>query len=386
MAYLGNNSLPFDPTRTAAQPRDAERFSGNGSTVNFTLSRTVNNPTDVEVFVENVQQEPIVAYNIVGTTLSFTEAPPSGSQNIYVIYRAFNTGAQVYVPDGSITYAKLANNLKLFTSDNLTPNGNNSVFTLSDTPPDANTVIVSVDGIVQRAPVHYTVSGQTITFTSPPPAGSNVHVRHLGIRTTETLTAIAANTFIPQPTISSPTITGTTTISGLLPAAANTTQIGSSTQPFAVGHFNGIKFPGTQSASADANTLDDYEEGTWTPSIQGNAAAGTVTYGALRYGYYTKVGRKVTVGGRIDYSNFTGASGYLLINGLPFTSLGSLEFIGTFMTENLVYPTSSNYCVTYISASAFVIPWGIRDNGAWQTFPVTDTAANIIFTITYFTS
>lgn len=210
MAYIGNNSLPFDPTRTAAQPRDAERFSGNGSTTNFTLSRAVSNLTDVEVFVENVQQEPTTAYNVVGTTLSFTEAPPSGTYNVYVVYRAFNTGAQVYVPDGSITYAKLANNLKLFTTDNLTPNGNNSVFTLSDTPPDANTIIVSVDGIVQRAPVHYTTSGSTITFTSAPPAGANVHVRHLGIRTTQTLTAIAANTTIPQPTITSPNVTGGT--------------------------------------------------------------------------------------------------------------------------------------------------------------------------------
>jgi len=206
MPYIGNNQLPFDPTRSLPSQRDVERFSGNGSTTTFTLSRAVNAAVDIEVFVENVQQEPIVAYDVIGNSLSFTGAPPSGTNNIYVNYRAYNTGAQVTVPDGSITYNKLANNIRIFTTDNLTPNGNNSVFTLSEPPADANTVMVTVDGVMQRAPVHYTTSGSTITFTSSPPAGANVHVRHLGFRTTTTVTQLSANS-----TISNPVITGTVT-------------------------------------------------------------------------------------------------------------------------------------------------------------------------------
>ena len=206
MAYLGNNSLPFDPTRTTPAPRDADRFSGNGSTTAFTLSRSVSAAVDIEVFVENVQQEPITAYDVNGTSLTFTGAPASGTNNIYVVYRNFQSGAQVTMPDGSVTYSKLANNLRIFTTDNLTPNGNNAVFTLSEPPADANTVMVTVDGVVQRAPVHYTTSGSTITFTSNPPAGSNVHVRHLGFRTSTTVTQLAANS-----TISNPVITGTVT-------------------------------------------------------------------------------------------------------------------------------------------------------------------------------
>ncbi len=215
MAYLGNNNLPFDPTRTAAAPRDADRFSGNGSTTAFTLSRAVSKAVDIEVFVENVQQEPLTAYDVNSTTLTFTGAPPSGTNNVYVVYRNFDSGAQVYVPDGSITYSKLANNIRIFTTDNLTPNGNNSVFTLSEPPADANTVMVTVDGVMQRAPVHYTTSGSTITFTSAPPFGSNVHVRHLGFRTSTTLTQLAANSTISQPTIQSPIITGNANVSGV---------------------------------------------------------------------------------------------------------------------------------------------------------------------------
>lgn len=225
MAYLGNNNLPFDPTRTSPAPRDADRFSGNGSTVAFTLSRSVALAVDIEVFVENVQQEPITAYDVNGATLTFTGAPPSGTNNVYVVYRNFQNGAQVTVPDGSITYSKLANNIRIFTTDNLTPNGNNSVFTLSEPPADANTVMVTVDGVMQRAPVHYTTSGSTITFTSAPPAGSNVHVRHLGFRTSTTVTALAANS-----TITTPILQGTMTANGSIIPGSNTTfDLGSTT-------------------------------------------------------------------------------------------------------------------------------------------------------------
>ena len=222
---LGTNSTIYDPTRTIAAPRDADRFSGNGSTVAFTLSRFTQKEVDLEVFVENIQQEPITAYSVSGTTLTFTGAPPSGTNNIYVVYRNFDSGAQVYIPDGSITYAKLANNIRIFTTDNLTPNGNNTVFTLTEPPADANTVIVTVDGVVQRAPVHYTVSGSTITFTSSPAAGSNVHVRHLGFRTTSTITTLPANTTLTQITLS-----GQTTASGnIIPSSNTTYDLGSTT-------------------------------------------------------------------------------------------------------------------------------------------------------------
>ena len=218
MAYLGTNSTIYDPTRTIASPRDADRFSGNGSTTVFTLTRSVQKEVDLDVYVENVSQEPITAYSVSGTTLTFTGAPPSGTNNIYVVYRNFDSGAQVYVADGSITYAKLANNIRIFTTDNLTPNGNNTVFTLTEPPADANTVMVTVDGVVQRAPVHYTTTGNTITFTSSPPAGANVHVRHLGFRTTQAITTLPANTTLTQINLS-----GQTTASGNIVPSSNTT-------------------------------------------------------------------------------------------------------------------------------------------------------------------
>jgi hypothetical protein len=207
VGYLGSTYSTFDPTRTIAAPRDADRFSGNGSATSFTLTRSVDSPTDVEVFVGNVRQEPLVAYNIAGTALTFTGAPVAGTNNIYVVYRAFNSNITVTLPDGVVSAAKLANNIRLFTVDNYTANGSATSFALSETPASANTLMVAVNGILQTSPNNYTVSGSTITFTSAPAVNANVSIRHLGYRSTSTITALAANTTITQPVLSNPTIT-----------------------------------------------------------------------------------------------------------------------------------------------------------------------------------
>ena len=84
MAYLGKA-----PNTAIVNQATSQSFSGNGSTTAFTLNRSVNVGEDLEVFVENVQQEPGSgkSYTASGTTLTFDEAPPSGTGNVYVIYR-----------------------------------------------------------------------------------------------------------------------------------------------------------------------------------------------------------------------------------------------------------------------------------------------------------
>jgi hypothetical protein len=192
MAYIGAVAPGYDPTRASVPQLDAERFSGNTSTTAFTLVRQVVSPTDIDVYVENVKQEPTVAYSVSGYTLNFTEAPNTGTNNVYVIYRGSATSNYAYVPDGSITYAKLANNIKQFTVDTFTANGTGSTVALTEAPASANAVIVSVDGVIQTAPTNYTLSGSTITFTGVPDSGANVVVKHIGFRTTSTVTALQA--------------------------------------------------------------------------------------------------------------------------------------------------------------------------------------------------
>jgi hypothetical protein len=79
MSYLGN------PPAEAFTNTVKDSFDGDGSTTGFTMSQpSVTN--DVRVVVENVVQDPTVAYTCAGTTLTFTSAPPSGTDNIYVVH------------------------------------------------------------------------------------------------------------------------------------------------------------------------------------------------------------------------------------------------------------------------------------------------------------
>jgi hypothetical protein len=89
-----------------------------------------------------------------------------------------------------------------------------------------------------------------------------------------------------------------------------------------------LPFPATQAASADANTLDDYEEGTWTPTFTFATAGDLAKTFSLQNGAYTKIGRLVSVSFAMVTSAFTHttAAGNLLITGLPFTAVNDANY------------------------------------------------------------
>jgi hypothetical protein len=120
---------------------------------------------------------------------------------------------------------------------------------------------------------------------------------------------------LPDATGTIITTAGGAAISGTTGAFTTTVGVGGAT-PAASGA--GITFPATQSASSDANTLDDYEEGTWTPGVSFGGASVGVTYSSPS-GTYTKVGRQVTCVGRMVLSNKGSSTGVANITGLPFT-------------------------------------------------------------------
>ena len=82
----------------------------------------------------------------------------------------------------------------------------------------------------------------------------------------------------------------------------------------------GIDFSASEGSGASSSVLDDYEEGTWTPSFEMVTGSATFTY-QDRAGYYTKVGRLVTVHFAVHSSGVTVTTdGKVRISGLPFTS------------------------------------------------------------------
>lgn len=100
-----------------------------------------------------------------------------------------------------------------------------------------------------------------------------------------------------------------------------------------------IKFPATQNPSSDANTLDDYEEGTFTPTVSFATTTGTIAYTAQQ-GKYVKIGKLVTVFWKITFSQ-TGSSGFVKLGGFPFTVQGNPSASGATYTSNLTSVTGT---------------------------------------------
>ena len=173
-------------------------------------------------------------------------------------------------------------------------------------------------------------------------------------------------------TITFPDATGTVVISGTTPS------------------LNGITFPATQVASADANTLDDYEEGTFTPDLKFGGNAVSLTYDS-RGGRYTKIGRCVTVSFYFVLSNKGSSSGVATVS-LPFSSdeygqpnqPGYSGGLATYSSMNTA--SKAGFIVGNIGAAGYIN----ADSSSTAASVATETNFNnntsFIVTVTYNTS
>ena len=135
----------------------------------------------------------------------------------------------------------------------------------------------------------------------------------------------------------------------------------------------GISFPATQSASSDANTLDDYEEGTWTPVLSASVTAPTVSVYLNQIGVYTKVGNLVVATCYIRATITNVGSGYPIITGLPF-SASNLEGVACGF-NTLTNNVSSSTGGWYVNGTA------VYTAGTTMTYAV--TSGYFTFTVSY---
>ena len=137
MAYIGNE--PGVGSFIVA----TERFNGNGSCTQFTLTQTgIQDASAIEVLVSNIQQDPINSYSVANGVITFTEAPPSAANNIIVTYRAttvitFNNIQNSQIPDGTITASKLASGVLPTATANSAASYANSAFASANTAASA---------------------------------------------------------------------------------------------------------------------------------------------------------------------------------------------------------------------------------------------------------
>ena len=306
MAYVGNQLK-------AGSYRKLTDISGsfNGVTTTFTTSVppgtseyyvTAGSASQLLVSLGGVIQQPDVDYTVSTNSITFTTAPAAGLSFFGVLMGdALNA---VTPSDGTITTAKLAGNLSVglaagtaaapslyFTGD-----ANNGIYSpstdnLSITTNGTERIRFDSAGQIEAVSLG-SASAPTWSYTGDPNTGTFSP----GADTWAVSTGGSERTRVDS---SGRLLVGTTS------ATANGGVLQVS---------NGITFPASQSACSDPNTLDDYEEGTWTPTT--NSSGGLTVDGTARY---TKIGRQITINvNAITFPAATG-SGTLELRGLPFT-------------------------------------------------------------------
>ena len=146
---------------------------------------------------------------------------------------------------------------------------------------------------------------------------------------------------------------------------------------------DGITFPATAVASSDANTLDDYEEGTFTPTVVGTSAAGVGTY-SQQQGSYVKVGKSVHYALYLDWSAHTG-TGDLSIAGLPFTAAAPGPYFNAVLFPRNIALTAGSVPLAQHPGSTATISLGQLPSGGGTAVGIPmDTSGALYVTGTYF--
>ena len=360
MPYIGNDIQFGELT--------SQTFTGDGSTVAFTMGYTVANTTSILVTSGNVVQEPTTAYTVAGTTLTFTSAPED-DDTIHVrflgrvvdvanaaILQDSDQDTKVQVEesaDEDIIRFDVAGAEKLLIAGStvtINEDGGDVDFRIES---DTNTNAFHVDsgrfsgvgsvgiGRAADATVDVLIGNQAVT------AGGNASHYRLRVVPEGAVTipsgtaAEVATLSVFEPNI---TATGTVTTAASLWVHSAPTE---ATNNFALYVDDGLsKFDGAVVAAGGvhlgvttavaANLLDDYEEGTYTATLT-NASSGSYSVASAQNTLaYTKVGRLVSIVGRITVDGESSPSGQLILN-LPFTVGNTLETSDSYYSNSCVF-------------------------------------------------
>lgn len=149
-----------------------------------------------------------------------------------------------------------------------------------------------------------------------------------------------------------------------------------------------IAFPATQSPSSDPNTLDDYEEGAWTPVVRGSGTAGTYEL-LTAWGTYVKSGKRVFADCFIEFAATVtgGGTGYLQITGIPFAKSANSNPVAVVRMAGVDFTAGSFVSASFISSgvSSIFCLYETNDNAAASLVQISGVAANdlIAFSISY---
>jgi len=356
MPYLGNA-----PAEAYSQISYQDLTGGSGTS--FTLDYPAGSAGEIEVFVNNVRQEPTVAYTVSGTSLTMTGSI-AATDDFYVVFqdKAQQTigipekqsdGTYVFPDDvlvGKSSASTSVAGIGLF-------DGGLGTFTRASAQPlDLNRQTDDGDIILLRK------DGTSVGSIGTASSTTYVAGDSSGIR-------FGSTAFMPS------TTTGAN--------KDNSVDLGHSAVRYKDLYLSGGVYLG---GTGSANLLDDVETGTFTPSVEGSASTGTTTY-SQQFGYYTKVGNQVSVVIQLNYTALTG-TGNLEISGLPFTSSNNTQNYApmSVLTSNLNWSSGSQVVGLQFQNSTLIYLYGVADDAQAALLTCVNEAASFRIAGTYFTT
>jgi hypothetical protein len=198
MSYIGST-----PT-TQSFIAGTDYFNGDGATTAFTLTRSVVSVNDIEAVVNNVVQQPNSAYNVSGTTITFTSAPSSGTGNVYVRY--MSTTTQSITPSqNTVSYSTMNTDMQNLFGQSFTNRIINGAMMIDQRNAGASVTASAAGAFTYTLDRWNYYAGQTSKFTVQqdagavtPPEGFN---DYLGCTSTSAYSVISTDTFTIQQSI-----------------------------------------------------------------------------------------------------------------------------------------------------------------------------------------
>ena len=309
MAYIGKSieSGTFSVLDTSGN-------TYNGSNVTFSLGTQVGSAAQLLVSHDGVIQKPGTDYSLAtgGTQITFSTAPASGA-SIFIVEISGAVGGPL---DSDLNGSELV----------LDTDGDTSI--TADTDDQIDVKIAGADVFTITANKFDALAGSNIHISGDADAdditgdsaqgrltrgaGQDLNLYHGG-----------TNSYIVNDTGDLVINTGASdkdiVFSGNDGGSAITALTIDMSDAGILNVKSGIKFPATQVASSDDNTLDDYEVGTFTPVLGGAGGTSGQSYG-LQAGNYVKIGDRVFIDANTSLSTKGTITGNVQVSGLPFTS------------------------------------------------------------------
>lgn len=319
MPYLGNTP-PENFVNVVKQD-----ITGNGGQ-SYSLNHAVSSAADLEVFVNNVQQEPTTAYTVSGSTITFDEAV-SSTDDIYVIFRARSIGTATHPATQplSATTGTFTGDLTVDTNTLQVDATNNKIGINKPSTSTLQAVLHTHPSGTGSIPTNYLIQqnddnlGMVIINTNDSATYSGLRIE---TRSTQAAGWLVANEF-------------QSAFNGDLVFRAR--NAGSTSAEIArMKSSGGITFNGDTAA---VNALDDYEEGVFTPRFQ----MGLTSPGySVQQGTYVKIGSLVVCSVYLRANSGTENGDHIYVGGLPFTVItGGIDHAyGAFFTYNGGFWTS----------------------------------------------